>query len=99
MVQLAPSDDDAYSSHMQLMLYYHSLSTLLAPTFPFHAFWERIRATLFTELSDTFLFQYGLVHESDSVLVQKYFLSLNDLTNLGHTTLSSMHVRGLSPTL
>lgn len=94
-----PSDDDAYSSRMQLMLYHHLLSALLAPTFPFHAFWERIRANPFAELSDAFLLQCGLAHETDGVVVQKYFSSLDDLTNLWHTTLNSMHVRGLSPTL
>jgi exonuclease V len=93
-----PSDDDAYSSRMQLMLYHHLLSALLAPTFPFHTFWEKIRADPFAELSDAFLLQCGLAHQTDDVIVQ-YFSNLDDLTSLWHTTVRSMHVRGLSPTL
>lgn len=94
-----PSDDDAFSSRMQLMLYHHLLSAMLAPTFPFHVFWGKIRVDPFAELSDAFLLQSGLAHESDGIVVQKYFSSLDDLTNLWHTTVRSMHVRGLSPTL
>jgi exonuclease V len=94
-----PSDDDAYSSRMQLMLYHHLLSALLAPTFPFHTFWEKIRANPFAELSNAFLLQCGLAHESGGVVVQKYFACLHDLTNLWRTTVRLMHVRGLSPTL
>jgi exonuclease V len=95
-----PSDDDAYSSRMQLMLYHHLLSALLAPTFSFNAFWEKIRADPFAQLSDAFLLQSGLARGgSDGVVVQKYHSCLDDLTDLWRTTLRSMNVRGLSPAL
>lgn len=81
------------------MLYHHLLSAMLAPTFPFHAFWEKIRADPFAELSDAFLLQCGLARQSDGIVVQKYFSNLDDLTSLWHTTVRSMHLRGLSPTL
>jgi exonuclease V len=83
---------------MQLMLYHHLLTALLAPTFPFHTFWEKIRVDPSAELSDAFLLQCGLAHQSGDIIVQ-YFSSLDDLTNLWDTTVRSMHVRGLSPTL
>ena len=94
-----PSDDDAYSSRMQLMLYHHLLTALLAPTFPFHTFWEKIRVDPFAELSDAFLLQCGLAIQSDGMVVQKHLSDLNDLTKLWHATVRSMHVCGLSPTL
>ncbi|KAF8274273.1 exonuclease V a 5' deoxyribonuclease-domain-containing protein [Lactarius quietus] len=96
---LLPSDDDAYSSRMQLMLYYYLLTALLASTSPFNAFWGKVGADPFAKLSDAFLLQCGLADESDGKVVQKYFSSLDDLTNLWHATLCSMHVCGLSPTL
>lgn len=94
-----PSHDDAYSSRMQLMLYHHLLSAIIAPTFSFNAFWEKNRANPSAQLSDAFLLQSGLAHGSDGVVVQRHLSCLNDLTNLWRTTLRSMNVHGLSPTL
>ncbi|KAI9444635.1 exonuclease V a 5' deoxyribonuclease-domain-containing protein [Lactarius indigo] len=94
-----PSDDDAYSSRMQLMLYHHLLSALLAPTFSFNAFWEKIQVDPLAQLSDTFLLQSGLARESDGIVVLGYPSCLDDLADLWRVTVRSMHVRGLSPTL
>lgn len=94
-----PSHDDAYSSRMQLMLYHHLLSALLAPTFPFNAFWEKIRVDPFAQLSDAFLLQSGLARESDDMVVLGYPSCLDDLADLWRTSVRSIHVRGLSPTL
>ncbi|KAI9455907.1 exonuclease V [Lactarius psammicola] len=94
-----PSDDDAYSSRMQLMLYHHLLSALLAPTFSFKAFWEKIHVDPLAQLSDAFLLQTGLARESNGVVVLGYPSCLDDLADLWRITVVSMHVRGLSPTL
>ncbi|KAH9033047.1 exonuclease V a 5' deoxyribonuclease-domain-containing protein [Lactarius hengduanensis] len=94
-----PSDDDAYSSRMQLMLYHHLLSALLAPTFSFNAFWEKIQVDPFAQLSDAFLLQSGLARESDGIVVLGYPSCLDDLADLWRVVVRSMHVRGLSRTL
>jgi len=94
-----PSDDDAYSSRMQLMLYHHLLSALVAPTFSFNAFWEKIHVDPSAQLSDAFLLQSGLARESDGIVVLGYPSCLDDLADLWRVTIRSMHVRGLSPTL
>ena len=84
---------------MQLMLYHHLLSALLAPTFSFNAFWEKICVDPFAQLSDAFLLQSGLARGSEGVVAQRSFSCLDDLTDLWRTTFRSMNVGGLSPTL
>ncbi|KAH9081484.1 exonuclease V a 5' deoxyribonuclease-domain-containing protein [Lactarius deliciosus] len=82
-----PSDDDAYSSRMQLMLYHHLLSALLAPTFSFNAFWEKIQVDPLAQLSDAFLLQSGLARESDGIVVLGYPSCLDDLADLWRVTI------------
>jgi exonuclease V len=64
-----PSDDDALSSRMQLILYRHLLSSLLSPTFSFSAFWEKIGVDPFVQFSDEFLLKAGLARETDGTVV------------------------------
>jgi exonuclease V len=94
-----PSDDDAFSSRMQLMLYHHLLSTLLSPTFSFSAFWEKVHVDPLAQLSDKFLLQSGLAHETDGNIVLGCAECLDDLADLWHLTVRSLQVEGVSPTL
>ena len=94
-----PSDDDAFSSRMQLMLYHHLLSLLLSPTFSFSAFWEKIHVDPFVQFSDTFLLQSGLACKTDENVVLASAECLDDLTELWHSTVRSLQVGGISPTL
>lgn len=95
-----PSDDDAFSARMQLMLYHHLLSTLLSPKFSFSAFWERVNVDPFAQLSDAFLLQSGLARETDGkTAVLGCAECLDDLTDLWHLTVQSLQVQGVSPTL
>jgi exonuclease V len=94
-----PSDDDAFSSRMQLMLYHHLLSALLSPTFSFSAFWEKVRVDPFAQFSDVFLMQSGLARQTDGNVVLASAECLDDLTDLFHSTVRSLQVQGVSPTL
>jgi exonuclease V len=94
-----PSDDDALSSRMQLMLYHHLLSALLSPTFSFSAFWEKVQVDPFTQFSDVFLKQTGLARQTDENIVLASAECLDDLTDLWHSTVRSLQVQGISPTL
>ena len=94
-----PSDDDAFSSRMQLMLYHHLLSALLSPTFSFSAFWEKAQVDPFVQFSDVFLMQTGLARQTDGDVVLASAECLDDLTDLWHSTVRSLRVQGVSPTL
>ncbi|KAH9964155.1 exonuclease V [Russula dissimulans] len=94
-----PSDDDAFSSRMQLMLYHRLLSALISPTFSFNTFWEKICVDPSAQLSDAFLLQSGLANERDGKIVLGYPASLDDLADIWRSTVRSLHVRGISPTL
>jgi exonuclease V len=94
-----PSDDDAFSSRMQLMLYRHLLSALLSPTFSFSAFWEKTQVDPFAKFSDAFLMQTGLARQTDEDVVLASPECLDDLTDLWHSTVRSLQVQGVSPTL
>jgi len=94
-----PSDDDAFSSRMQLMLYHSLLSALISPTFSFNAFWEKLHVDSSAQLSDAFLLQSGLAHERDGKVVLGYPACLDDLADIWHSTVRSLHVRGISSTL
>jgi exonuclease V len=95
-----PSDDDAFSARMQLMLYHHLLSALLSPKFSFSAFWEKVNVDPFAQLSDTFLLQSGLARETDGKsAVLGCAECLDDLADLWHLTVQSLHVQSVSPTL
>ena len=94
-----PSDDDALSSRMQLMLYHHLLSALLSPTFSFSAFWEKVHVDPFAPLSDEFLLQSGLARKTDGEAVLGCAECLDDLADLWHTAVHSLQVQGVSPTL
>jgi exonuclease V len=84
---------------MQLMLYHHLLSALLSPTFSFSAFWEKVRVDPSAQLSDQFLLQSGLAHETDGNIVLRCAECLDDLADLWHLTVRSLQVQGVSPTL
>lgn len=94
-----PSDDDAFSSRMQLMLYHHLLSALLSPTFSFSAFWETVHVDPFAQLSDAFLSQSGPARQTDGKAVLGCAECLDDLADLWHLTVQSLQVQGVSPTL
>ena len=94
-----PSDDDAFSSRMQLMLYHHLLSALLSPTFSFNAFWEKVQVDPFAQFSDTFLKQSGLARQTDENIMLTSAECLDDLTDLWHSTVRTLQVQGVSPTL
>ncbi|KAI0248356.1 exonuclease V [Lactifluus subvellereus] len=96
---LFPSDDDAFSSRMQLMLYHHLLSALLSPTFSFNTFWEKIQVDPSVEFSDEFLLQAGLARKTDGKVIQGYPACLDDLADLWRLTVRSLQVRGVSRTL
>ncbi|KAH9854743.1 exonuclease V a 5' deoxyribonuclease-domain-containing protein [Lenzites betulinus] len=64
-----PTDEDAFASRLQLMLYHRLLSNLLAPAAPsicapapldFAALWQRVRVNPARRFSDGFLAQSGL---------------------------------------
>jgi exonuclease V len=84
---------------MQLMLYHHLLSALLSPTFSFNIFWEKIQVDPSAQFSDEFLLQAGLARETDGKVVLGYPACLDDLTDLWRSTVHSLRVRGVSPTL
>jgi len=84
---------------MQLMLYHHLLSALLSPTFSFTAFWEKIQVDPFVQFTDAFLLQSGLARQTDENIVVASAECLDDLTDLWHSTLRSLQVQGVSPTL
>jgi exonuclease V len=94
-----PSDDDAFSSRMQLMLYHHLLSALISPTFSFSTFWEKVQVDPFAQFSDAFLTQTGLARQTDESVVLTSAECLDDLTDLFHSTVRSLQVQGVSPTL
>jgi exonuclease V len=94
-----PSDDDAFSSRMQLMLYHHLLSALLSPTFSFSAFWEKVQVDPLAQFSDEFLIQSGLARQADGNVVLASAECLDDLADLWHSTVRSLEVQGVSPTL
>ena len=81
------------------MLYHHLLSSLLSPTFSFSAFWEKVQVDPFAQFSDTFLRQSGLARQTDENVVLTSAECLDDLTDLWHSTVRSLQVQGVSPTL
>ncbi|KAI0299774.1 exonuclease V [Russula brevipes] len=86
-----PSDDDAFPSRMQLMLYRHLLSALLSP---------RSRSTRSGKrFTSTFLLQSGLARELDGKIVLGYPACLDDLEGLWRSKVHSLHIQGVSPTL
>lgn len=88
-----PSDDDAFSSRMQLMLYHSLLSALLSPTFSFSVFWEKIQVNPRAQFSDAFLLQAGLARELEGKAC------LDGLENLWRSMVHSLCLQGVSPTL
>jgi hypothetical protein len=84
---------------MQLMLYHHLLSALLSPTFSFNMFWEKVQVDPSAQFSDEFLVQVGLGSERDGKVVLGYPACLDDLADLWRSTVHSLCVRGVSPTL
>jgi exonuclease V len=84
---------------MQLMLYHHLLSALLSPEFSFSAFWEMVKVDPFAQFSDAFLMQSGLARQTDEDVVLASAECLDGLTDLWHSTVRSLQVQGVSPTL
>jgi exonuclease V len=84
---------------MQLMLYHHLLSALLSPTFSFTAFWEKVQVDPFVQFTDAFLLQSGLARQTDENIMVASAECLDDLTDLWHSTVRSLQVQGVSPTL
>jgi exonuclease V len=81
------------------MLYHHLLSALLSPTFSFNMFWEKVQVDPSAQFSDEFLVQVGLGRERDGNVVLGYPACLDDLADLWRSTVHSLRVRGVSPTL
>jgi exonuclease V len=81
------------------MLYHHLLSTLLSPTFSFSAFWEKVQVDPFAQFSDVFLMQSGLARQTDGDVVLASAECLDDLTDLFFSTVRSLQVQSVSPTL
>ena len=81
------------------MLYHHLLSALLSPSFSFSAFWEKVQIDPFAQFSDAFLMQSGLARHTDENVVIASAECLDDLTDLWHSTVRSLQVQGVSPTL
>lgn len=98
-VNSLPSDDDAFSSRMQLMLYHHLLSELLSPTFSFNPFWEKINVNPSAPFSDQFLIDCGFAPETDGRVMLGFPECLSDLAEYWHWTVQSLDVKGISPTL
>jgi exonuclease V len=94
-----PSDDDALSSRMQLMLYHHLLSKLLSPTFSFSTFWEKVHVDPFAQFSEKFLLETGLARETDGKVVLGYPDCLDDLADLWRSTVNAFRLQAVSPTL
>lgn len=94
-----PSDDDALSSRMQLMLYHHLLSKLLSPTFSFSTFWEKVHVDPFAQFSEKFLLETGLARETDGKVVLGYPECLDDLVDLWRSTVNAFRLQAVSPTL
>ncbi|KAI0059507.1 hypothetical protein BV25DRAFT_1993601 [Artomyces pyxidatus] len=93
-----PSDDDALSSRLQLMLYNRLLTSLLSPDFPFESIWLRLKLDAFRPLSDSFLVESGLISD-DPEAILGYPSCLDDLVDMWHNTIDALHVAGVSPTL
>ena len=94
-----PSDDDAFSSRMQLMLYHHLLSGLLSPTFSFSTFWEKVQVDPFAKFSDEFLQQSGVAPQIDGKVVLGFPGCLEDVADLWRSTVDSLCLNSVSPTL
>ena len=98
-VNSLPSDNDAFSSRMQLMLYHHLLSKLLSPTFSFSTFWEKVQVDPFAKFSDEFLQQSGLAPQIDGKVVLGFPECLKDVADLWRSTVDSLCLQSVSPTL
>ena len=98
-INTLPSDDDAFSSRMQLMLYRHLLSELLSPTFSFSTFWEKVQVDPFAKFSDEFLQQPGVAPLIDGKVVLGFPECLKDVADLWRSTVDSLCLQSVSPTL
>ena len=98
-VNSLPSDDDAFSSRMQLMLYHHLLSKLLSPTFSFSTFWEKVQVDRFAKFSDEFLQQSGVAPQIDGNVVLGFPECLEDVADLWRSTVDALCLQSVSPTL
>ena len=98
-VNWLPSNDDAFSSRMQLMLYRHLLSELLSPTFSFSTFWEKVQVDPLAKFSDEFLQRSGVAPQIDGKVVLGFPGCLDDVADLWRSTVDSLCLRRVSPTL
>ncbi|KAK0198733.1 exonuclease V [Armillaria mellea] len=90
-----PSDEDALSSRLQLMLYHRLLSSLISTENPFDfiRLWEQTNVDPTWQFSERFLTQAvpGISHPA--------FTCLDDLTALWRNTASKLDIPGIDPRL
>ncbi|THH20496.1 hypothetical protein EW146_g870 [Bondarzewia mesenterica] len=86
-----PSDEDALSARLQLMLYHRLLSALLHPDFSFAPIWHRLGLDVTRPLSDTFIEQAGLLESP--------MRCLYDLEGAWRSVAEAISVDGVSSTL
>ncbi|KZV62847.1 hypothetical protein PENSPDRAFT_692127 [Peniophora sp. CONT] len=55
--QTLPSDEDATSARLQLMVYHQLLTSIISPSFPWAQFWQRLEIDPLSQLCDDFLEQ------------------------------------------
>jgi exonuclease V len=81
------------------MLYRHLLSELLSPTFSFSTFWEKVQVDPFAKFSDEFLQRSGVAPQTDGKVVLGFPECLEDVTDLWRSTVGSLCLQSVSPTL
>ncbi|KAK0481838.1 exonuclease V [Armillaria novae-zelandiae] len=88
-----PSDEDALSSRLQLMLYHRLLSSLISTETPFDftRLWEQTNVDPALQLSESFLAQFGISPYA--------FTCLDDLTALWRNTTLKLDIPGIDPCL
>ncbi|KAI0053461.1 hypothetical protein FA95DRAFT_1674468 [Auriscalpium vulgare] len=97
--QSLPSDDDALSSRLQVMLYHQLLSALLSPTFPFAALWARLSLDPFRKFSDNFLIEAGIVQDIQEKGTFMHPATLDDLVAEWRFEVNALNIDGVSPNL
>lgn len=91
-----PSDEDALSSRLQLMLYHRLLSSLISTETPFDftRLWEQTNVDPTSQFSERFLTQISLLGISHPAVT-----CLDDLTTLWRNITSKLDIPGIDPCL
>ncbi|KZV76389.1 hypothetical protein PENSPDRAFT_598720 [Peniophora sp. CONT] len=103
--QTIPSDDDATSARLQLMIYQRLLVGVMSPSFPWAAFWARLGVDPLEPLCDEFLEQaLPLLPGADKekLILKQYGSFPRTLTALVaafHKALAELHVVHVDRTL